>query len=179
MRTFGRERNERGATLVEFAFVVPILLLLIFAAIDFGVAYNNQQSLRNAAREAGRRAIVGPSKVAEHGCAAGDVACLVKARADAGDLTGASTWTKVCFPASASGTDDCPTTNPGAKNIGDVIRICAIYPVDSLTGLLSPFLNNVRLTTRVNLRLEQPWPAANTTTAADTGQRGTWDFCDD
>ena len=170
-------RGEKGATLVEFAFVVPILLLLIFGAIDFGVTYNNQQTLRNSVREAGRRAIVGPDKVAEDGCTTvGDVGCLVKARADMGDLAGDEMLTMVCFPDSETA-PSCPVGNAGDKSIGDVIRICAIYPVESVTGLLDPFIGGRRLTSRVDLRLEQPWPAAYTDTDPDPNQRGTWDFC--
>lgn len=168
---------ERGATLVEFALIVPLLLLFIFGIIDFGITYNNQQSIRSAVREGTRRAIVGPAKVAEGACTSGDVRCIVKRRASANGLKTSDTFVKVCFPTASSGAA-CPTTDPGAKNIGDTIRVCAIYPVESLTGLLNPFLSNLRLTTRVDLRLEQPWTAGTTATQTDSGQRGTWDFCD-
>jgi Flp pilus assembly protein TadG len=33
-------RDERGAVLVEFALVLPVLLLLVLGALDFGKAYN-------------------------------------------------------------------------------------------------------------------------------------------
>ncbi len=46
-----RFRSESGAAAVEFALVVPILLLLVLGIIEFGRAYNIQNSLSAAARE--------------------------------------------------------------------------------------------------------------------------------
>lgn len=47
-------RSERGAVAIEFALVLPILLMLVVGIMDFGRAYNNQISLTHAAREAAR-----------------------------------------------------------------------------------------------------------------------------
>ncbi len=44
-------RNERGAAAVEFALVVPFLLLLVFGIVDFGRAYQAKVELDHAARE--------------------------------------------------------------------------------------------------------------------------------
>jgi Flp pilus assembly protein TadG len=44
-------REDRGAAAVEFALVLPILLLLLGGIIDFGFALNTQISLTHAARE--------------------------------------------------------------------------------------------------------------------------------
>jgi hypothetical protein len=51
-------RTERGAAVVEFALVVPILLLIFFAMINFGMVFAAQLSLDNAARDAARYAVV-------------------------------------------------------------------------------------------------------------------------
>lgn len=51
------ERNaprDRGAAAVEFALLLPVLLLLIFGVIDFGRALNAQITLTQAAREGAR-----------------------------------------------------------------------------------------------------------------------------
>jgi Flp pilus assembly protein TadG len=47
-------RSERGAVAIEFALVLPILLMLVVGIMDFGRAYNNQISVTHAAREAAR-----------------------------------------------------------------------------------------------------------------------------
>lgn len=49
-----RWRSERGAAAVEFALVLPLLLLIMLAIVDFGRAYNVQISLTHAARESAR-----------------------------------------------------------------------------------------------------------------------------
>lgn len=50
----GRGRDETGATAVEFALVLPILILLLFGIIQFSIAYNRLQGLHAAAREGAR-----------------------------------------------------------------------------------------------------------------------------
>lgn len=49
-----RRRGSRGAQLLEFAFALPILLLLVMGAWDFGSAFLLQDKMTNAAREAAR-----------------------------------------------------------------------------------------------------------------------------
>lgn len=49
-----RWRSERGAAAVEFALVLPMLLLIMLGIIELGRAYNVQISLTHAAREAAR-----------------------------------------------------------------------------------------------------------------------------
>jgi Flp pilus assembly protein TadG len=51
-------RSERGAALVEFALVVPLLMLMMCATIDFGLAVYTLNNLTAAAREGGRYAAV-------------------------------------------------------------------------------------------------------------------------
>ncbi len=46
--------NDRGSSAVEFALVLPFLLLLICGIVDFGRAYNAKITLANAARESVR-----------------------------------------------------------------------------------------------------------------------------
>ena len=47
-------RGERGSAAVEFAMVLPLLLLLIFGIIDFGRMLNDKITLNEAAREGAR-----------------------------------------------------------------------------------------------------------------------------
>ena len=55
MKLFRRHRaDDRGATLVELALVLPILVLLVFGIVEFGRAYNAQVTLTHAAREGAR-----------------------------------------------------------------------------------------------------------------------------
>jgi Flp pilus assembly protein TadG len=47
-------RGERGAAAVEFALVVPLLIVLVFGMITTGVTYNDHLSATNAVREGAR-----------------------------------------------------------------------------------------------------------------------------
>lgn len=49
-----QQDHERGAAAVEFALVLPVLLLLVFGIVEFGRAYNIQTSVTAAARQGAR-----------------------------------------------------------------------------------------------------------------------------
>lgn len=57
----GRHRgtHQRGTALVEFALVVPMLLVLLFGIIEWGRALQAMALVTNASREGARRASVG------------------------------------------------------------------------------------------------------------------------
>jgi Flp pilus assembly protein TadG len=50
--------HERGQALVEFALAIPLLILILLGIFDLGRAVYASSTLNNAAREAGRLAIV-------------------------------------------------------------------------------------------------------------------------
>jgi Flp pilus assembly protein TadG len=52
-------RRPRGSTLVEFAVVCPMLLLIVLGIMDFGRLFFTQLTLQHALREAGRFAVTG------------------------------------------------------------------------------------------------------------------------
>lgn len=56
-----RGRAERGAAAVEFAIVVPLLLLILLALVDFGRMMFVQVSVNAASREGARASSVGQS----------------------------------------------------------------------------------------------------------------------
>ena len=51
-------RTDQGAAAVEFALVVPLLLLVLVGIVNFGFVFAQQISLNNAARQAARYAVV-------------------------------------------------------------------------------------------------------------------------
>ena len=52
-------RSEQGQSLTEFALALPILALLLFAVIQFGIVFNNYVTLTDATRAGARKAAVG------------------------------------------------------------------------------------------------------------------------
>jgi Flp pilus assembly protein TadG len=53
-----RKPQKRGAALVEFAVVTPLLLLILFGIIEFGQLFKVRQTAQHAAREACRIAVL-------------------------------------------------------------------------------------------------------------------------
>lgn len=51
-------RRQAGTSVVEMAIVLPLLLLVVFAIGDFGIAYTRWNSLTNAVREGARAGVV-------------------------------------------------------------------------------------------------------------------------
>jgi Flp pilus assembly protein TadG len=72
--------TERGQTMTEFAMVLPLLVVLLFGVIQFGIAFNNYVSLTDAVRAASRKGAVSR----ESGNPTGD--CTAAAYNAAGDL---------------------------------------------------------------------------------------------
>lgn len=59
-----RARHERGQTLVEFALIIPLFALILFALLDFGRVIYTQNTVEQAAREASRVGTLEPSAAA-------------------------------------------------------------------------------------------------------------------
>ena len=63
-------RSEKGQTMVEFALIAPLLCLILFAIIQFGIVYSSYVTLTDATRAGARKAAVSrlesqPEQVAE------------------------------------------------------------------------------------------------------------------
>jgi Flp pilus assembly protein TadG len=88
-----RIKNEQGQTMTEFALVLPVLALILFAVIQFGIVFNNYVQLTDATRAGARKAAVSRQTTDPVGTAVAAV------RASAKDLkqsdlsvTVSSTW---------------------------------------------------------------------------------------
>lgn len=53
-----RGSHQKGAALVEFALILPLLVMLIFGIIEFSVMLYDKAVITNASREAARAGIV-------------------------------------------------------------------------------------------------------------------------
>ncbi|MDP9347920.1 MAG: pilus assembly protein [Gemmatimonadota bacterium] len=62
-KSFARLREEEGQATVEFALVLPVLVLLVVGIFEFGRAWNAHQVVTDAAREAARTAAVASTAV--------------------------------------------------------------------------------------------------------------------
>jgi Flp pilus assembly protein TadG len=58
MKFMMKLKNQRGVAAVEFALVMPLLLVLLFGIIEFGFILYDKAMITNASREAARAGIV-------------------------------------------------------------------------------------------------------------------------
>lgn len=92
----GRLRSDSGQAVVELAFVLPLVMLILFGIIDFGLALNNYNADTNLANLAARSAsVMGATTTIPGGCSSqtnltGYVTCEAAA-------TGAPKPTYVCY----------------------------------------------------------------------------------
>lgn len=61
-RRIRKPAAESGQALVEFALVLPILLMVVIGVFEFGRAWNTYQVITDASREAARKVVVRGSK---------------------------------------------------------------------------------------------------------------------
>jgi Flp pilus assembly protein TadG len=56
--------KQRGVEIIEFALIVPMMLLLFFIFAEFGIAFSNKAVITDASRAAAREAIMGGNDTA-------------------------------------------------------------------------------------------------------------------
>jgi Flp pilus assembly protein TadG len=138
----GNNKRERGASLVEFAFVLPFLLILALGIVEFGFVLGQMNDVRYGAREGARLA-------ASNAASAPTMRGLVCSAMDQ------SSGQTVTFTDSAGGA------------VGDEVVITVSTPVQSVTGaaLISSLLPS-SLSSTARARLEKPSTNWSTETGA-------------
>ena len=59
-----KDKNNKGAVLVEFAMVLPIFILILIGTIEFGIVLHDYSLLQSASREGARAGAVGFTQAA-------------------------------------------------------------------------------------------------------------------
>jgi len=137
-----RRRDEQGAAAVEFALVMPILFLVVFGIIAYGIVFSQTLSLSNSARQAARSGVV-------EGATCTQVTALAQDAADAIAMDGTDAAVSIsrgpsevaAGPACGGGGTVQPCAGqPGGTNVYvrlvfDTPEIVPFIPVpDQLTG---------------------------------------------
>ena len=126
-------RQQDGAAAVEFALLLPLLVLLLFGFIQFGTAFNTRIQATNAAREAARVAVTGVD--------------------DWDDVGGLQFWDVVRNRAGVSDITNCTFTTDDV--VGGTLTVTFDFPLD----LVIPFLPSPPSfetgTARASMRIEQ------------------------
>lgn len=137
--------DESGVALVEFALVLPLLLLLLFGMLDFGKAFNYWIDETHLANEGARLAAVNYQPPGGQSLVA-----YIKSQADTAELRNGGT-TSVATP----GATVCVSFPSGTSNVGDPVRVSTTIQYNLL-----PFIGgrigtaNVGLTSTSTMRLE-------------------------
>lgn len=165
--------REGGASLVEFAFVAPFLVTLLFGVIDYGMVLSNTIGLRQGVREAGRQASVadygpaGTCSLTGAGSASADMRklmCLTKARSD---VSAGSMRVAVRLQTAAS-----------TPAVGDAVVLCSITPMSSLTGFFDPLMDGRFVRSKVVMRIEKVDTTKPLTAVHETAPAGqSWSWC--
>jgi Flp pilus assembly protein TadG len=124
-------KNKEGQSIIEFAVLLPILLLVLFGITEFGRAIMVKNVLHTAAREGARLAAVSPASDS----------LTVKAR--------------VVTVLQAASIDDYQitiTTDVAAKTVE--VEVTTDFEVLS-GGVLDPFMGTFQLKGKTVMRLEQ------------------------
>ena len=71
-------RNRHGQALVEFALVLPLVLVLVISVFEFARAWNIHQVITDAAREGARIAVVGSANDKDAATIQGEIEASVE-----------------------------------------------------------------------------------------------------
>lgn len=135
----GDGRRSRGQSLVEFAIILPVFLVIAYGIIDFGLAFDASIGVSNAAREGARQGAVQPNTTAIDN----------RVRAVAGRLNNSNmTITVTC---KTSGGAACPGGISGATTGGSIV-----VRVDYQYSMMTPiaFGSRIPLSSTAEMRVE-------------------------
>lgn len=143
---------------------MPILFLVLFGVIEFGMALNDYQSIRHGVRDGARQAVV-----QQYGSEAGD--CTISG------LDPATTPTEVkkviCITKDRIGLGDdvrirlLYTKSTGSGGDFGSVAVCAQRNVDPFTGAI-PAIDGIALMSSIQMRMEDDIPASIVFVSPDT-----------
>jgi hypothetical protein len=118
--------DSRGTTVIEFALILPIFILLVFGIFEFGFRANQLNSIRTGSAEGARAAAVGAY--------GGDTSCTSPG------LPGNSPAAQiVCLTKDRVALDEdkvrVAVALPSGYAVGEEVVVCVQYRVESVTGV--------------------------------------------
>jgi Flp pilus assembly protein TadG len=132
-----RHRVSRGQSIVEFAFVAPVLILFLLAVADFGRVFFVSIALNNAARAGTQYGIQSPANAA-------DVSGMqLAAQTDASNISGVA--------ATASERCECPDGSSQACNSAPSCSDMRVYVEVDTTGSFQTLLNYPGIPSSISL----------------------------
>ena len=145
-------RGERGAVAVEFALVAPLLFIILFGIIDYGIWFADSISARQGVRDGARRGVVESFGSCSPKITTGTDADLRNLACDiAAGMEPISGTTAVRVVIAAD-----PTQPSGSSGwvAGATLRVCALTQHTSLLPFV-PFPAGGISRTRIDMPIEQ------------------------
>jgi hypothetical protein len=159
--------SERGASAVELAMVLPILIVVLAGIMDFGLIFSDLMALRQGIGAGVRQGVVAQ---------AGTASTCILTGADSASL---ETRRLMCLTKGRIGLDEADSrmmlSFPGSKEKGGSMILCAQHPLDSATSIFESLLSG-ELKAKVEMRIEQDLTAYDS--IAETAlPGGDWSWC--
>jgi Flp pilus assembly protein TadG len=136
-----RRRSERGQTAVEFALVIPVMLLFLLGIFQIGITYFNNESIATAARDGARAGAIHT----------GATSTQIIADATAAVQNSVVGLSQSNLTITVVGIDNPQAPNGTLWDQGDIIDVTVTYPWK--IGVLA-FSASGTLTTHTQLRME-------------------------
>jgi len=151
--------RESGQATVEFALILPVLLFLLLAMLDFGKAFNYWIDETHLATSAARWAVVNKlPQASDPACGTQTIMCQMQQQADTAELRNGGGSIS-----SALNVSFCLPTGTG--NVGDPIRAKVTSTYHWLNFLTGPFgiagFTDKTIDVSATMRLEQKYDAAS------------------
>jgi hypothetical protein len=139
-------RNRRGQSLVEFALILPILLILLLGILDFGRAVAAYNSVSNGARSGVRVAIVNQDLPAIEAAVESEAFGLSDV-----DVT---------FDTNVEGVPACPqASGPCCPQIGCVVGVTVSTEYVPATPIFSQIVGSIAVSSDSRMPIEKVAPA--------------------
>ena len=161
-----RRQHERGAAVVEAAFVLPFLVMFFAAIVDFGFILNDLQQVNNATFRAVRELSVDEYS--------GSTGCV------ADPATALDTEKLVCMVRNYSGRVPAETyvrvVPPASMTSGEQVLVCLTTRSRSITGIAEPLSGQIWLKSARHVRVESD--EVDVVSHSDSLPAGTdWTWC--
>ncbi len=140
LRSRSRARDQQGLAILELAFVMPLILIMVMLIVDTGLIFFNGVSATNAVREGARCGVVGHNQAA-----------IQQRVIDASTLGDPTSVTIETFE-----TDGTPIPVWTDANVGDDLIVTATYehvwllPLDAIVSGITTFTRTARMRVEVN-----------------------------
>jgi hypothetical protein len=162
-------RDEHGAVVLEFALIAPIILMILFGVLTWGLWLNDAMNLRQGVREASRQGVVnnfgstGSCGASYAVTPSADLQKLVCRTKDAGAGITGDTYVKVLLP--------------GGWVRGSSLVVCTIIRSDRIPSML-PLPNGGVITSKSRMAIEVADPGQVETGGYETAPAGSdWTWC--